>query len=422
MTYDMELVLETQKMRADIQNMRRTFEWGRPASSSTETEWVNTYLFTPEMQAKGMYKDGFEYRGEVGEGNCIIQIGEGSKTLFSCHTDTVHRTGIIQDVFIDLEEKVFKTNSGQCLGGDDGSGVWLMIELIKANVPGLYIFHRAEEVGGQGSSFIANETPELITGYYRAIAFDRKDVWSIITHQACTRTCSDDFAEHLAEMLDMGHRTDSTGSFTDTANYDGIIPECTNLSVGYYNAHSARENQKYEYLREFRDALIGVEWENLKTIRDPDVPEYSYGGYYGYGGKKLKPPSKTRKQMGWNDWDDYVWEDEKSKKEDIVVIDDFVDDDLDEEVLRDKDLASLTDEEWMQLQEDEMNEGKKYDDWDEDLPEVGFFDEIDEYDKWKEEEQKDKDSSTTPKKGSTSTRLDKMIDEEFDWDAWFTGF
>ena len=221
---------------------------GRPASSEMEKLYVNNYLFTPEMQAMGMYKDGFHYARQEGsgEGNLIIKIGEGSKTLFSSHTDTVHRTGVEQNVIIDpTQDKLkFTTDSGQCLGGDDGTGVWLMLELIKAGVPGLYIFHRAEEVGGQGSSYIANSTPELIEGYERAIAFDRKDDWSIITHQSGVRTCSAEFAKDLARELSMGHRPDSTGSFTDTANYDTIIPECTNLSVGYHNAHSARENQE----------------------------------------------------------------------------------------------------------------------------------------------------------------------------------
>ena len=106
------------------------------------------------MQAMGMYKDGFEYgrqksAGIEGEGNLIIEVGEGSETLFSSHTDTVHRTGVMQNVFIETADKPkFETDSGQCLGGDDGTGVWLMLELIKAGVPGLYIFHRAEEVGG----------------------------------------------------------------------------------------------------------------------------------------------------------------------------------------------------------------------------------------------------------------------------------
>ena len=266
--------------RLDIENLKRIMTYGRPASSEMEKEWVNKYLFTPEMQAAGMYKDGFHYprQSGEGEGNLIIEVGEGSKTIFSSHTDTVHRTGVIQNVIIDPSESKLKftTDSGQCLGGDDGTGVWLMLELIKAGVPGLYIFHRAEEVGGQGSSYIANTTPELIEGYDRAIAFDRKDDWSVITHQAGTRTCSDAF--------------------------------------GYHNAHSARENQEIDYLLKFRDALVKLDWESLVTERDPSIPEFSTYGYYGYGDKLVKPKKSVREQMNWGDYEDQQFEKNRAKE------------------------------------------------------------------------------------------------------------
>ena len=53
MSYEMNTLIEAYKMRLDIQNVRRIFSIGRPASSSEETEWVNTYLFTPAMQKNG---------------------------------------------------------------------------------------------------------------------------------------------------------------------------------------------------------------------------------------------------------------------------------------------------------------------------------------------------------------------------------
>lgn len=424
---------------------------GRPASSEMEKFYVNNYLFTPEMQAMGMYKDGFHYGRQEGsgEGNLIIKIGEGSKTLFSSHTDTVHRTGVEQNVIIDpTQDKLkFTTDSGQCLGGDDGTGVWLMLELIKAGVPGLYIFHRAEEVGGQGSSYIANTTPELIEGYERAIAFDRKDDWSIITHQSGVRTCSEEFAKDLARELSMGHRADSTGSFTDTANYDTIIPECTNLSVGYHNAHSARENQEIDYLLEFRDALIKVDWENLVTARDPTEVEYSNKGYYGYGSTLVRPSKKTREKVGWSDYDDMMFEKEKEKASKKIMIED---DDWEEDIggdagldmlfekssasdeallekLISKDLMSLTEEENLLLyriddgdltDEEAVKELKRiwniadetYDDLDD------FLDDYPKGDKASKEDFEDwEDDDEEPEK----TDMADMEGSDYDWDKWF---
>jgi len=424
---------------------------GRPASSEMEKFYVNNYLFTPEMQAMGMYKDGFHYGRQEGsgEGNLIIKIGEGSKTLFSSHTDTVHRTGVEQNVIIDpTQDKLkFTTDSGQCLGGDDGTGVWLMLELIKAGVPGLYIFHRAEEVGGQGSSYIANTTPELIEGYERAIAFDRKDDWSIITHQSGVRTCSEEFAKDLARELSMGHRADSTGSFTDTANYDTIIPECTNLSVGYHNAHSARENQEIDYLLEFRDALIKVDWENLVTARDPEEVEYSNKGYYGYGSTLVRPSKKTRDKVGWSDYDDMMFEKEREKASKKIMIED---DDWEEDIggdagldmlfekssvsdealieqLLNKDLMSLTEEENLLLyriddgiisDEEAVKELKRIwniaDDNYDDIYE--FLDDYPKGDSTSKEDFEDwEDDETEPEK----TDMADMEGSDYDWDKWF---
>ena len=424
---------------------------GRPASSEMEKFYVNNYLFTPEMQAMGMYKDGFHYGRQEGsgEGNLIIKIGEGSKTLFSSHTDTVHRTGVEQNVIIDpTQDKLkFTTDSGQCLGGDDGTGVWLMLELIKAGVPGLYIFHRAEEVGGQGSSYIANTTPELIEGYERAIAFDRKDDWSIITHQSGVRTCSEEFAKDLARELSMGHRADSTGSFTDTANYDTIIPECTNLSVGYHNAHSARENQEIDYLLEFRDALIKVDWENLVTARDPEEVEYSNKGYYGYGSTLVRPSKKTREKVGWSDYDDMMFEKEKEKASNKIMIED---DDWEEDIggdagldmlfekssasdealieqLISKDLMSLTEEENLLLyrmddgiisDEEVVKELKRI--WnisDESYDDLEDF--LDDYPKGDDGSKEDFEDWEEDDEEPEKTDMADMEGSDYDWDKWF---
>jgi hypothetical protein len=123
----------------------------------------------------------------------------------------------------------------------------------------------------------------------------------------------------------MNHRSDSTGSFTDTANYDHIIPECTNLSVGYFSAHSARETQLLDYIIKLKDAFIRIDCEALVTDRDPHAPvEYNMGGYYGYGGGLIKPHKEARKEMGWSKQDDVKWkQDKKAKTTESKQIDDI---------------------------------------------------------------------------------------------------
>ena len=76
-----------------------------------------------------------------------------------------------------------------------------MTKMIEAGVPGRYIFHRAEEVGGRGSSWIEKNREDLLQGHERAIAFDRKAKHSVITYQSCSRCCSDEFADDLGGLL-----------------------------------------------------------------------------------------------------------------------------------------------------------------------------------------------------------------------------
>lgn len=432
MDYDMDIVMNTHQKRKDIQNLRRIFSYGRPAGTNNEVRFVNTYLMSPPMKDLGVYKDGFKYhKGDKGEGNLILWIGdkEKTKTLFSCHTDTVHRTPIMQEPYIDLDAMKFRVNSGQCLGGDDGSGIWLMLELLRAGVPGLYIFHRAEEVGGQGSSYIANTTPDLIEGMDRAIAFDRKDTWSIITHQAGGRCCSEEFSKDFGEKLGMGHKSDTGGSFTDTANYDHIIPECTNLSVGYYNAHMSSENQDIDYIRKFRDALLKVDYESLATARDPNgPPEYENKGYTGYNsGVLLKRPTETKVKKGWSKWDNDQFEKEKQEKEGKPV---------DDAAPTETEIARMTKKQWDRFirKEEGIEEEEELTDA------IILYDDVEELleflDDWEEWDDRIIDiEEESPKKPKTKEDIgieeieftereipDEVPDELFDWDSWFAGF
>jgi hypothetical protein len=60
---------------------------------------------------------------------------------------------------------------------------------------------------------------------------------------------------------------DPTGVFTDSANFIDLIPECTNVSVGYFNEHTHNEIQNITYLEQLAEACVAVEWENLDVSR-----------------------------------------------------------------------------------------------------------------------------------------------------------
>jgi hypothetical protein len=192
-----------------------------------------------------------------------LKIGQ-SRYCFSAHTDSVHNRqhdAARQPVAFDAhlrEYIVGDASQRDCLGADNAAGCYVLLRMIAARVPGLYVFFRGEERGGIGSSWIAKNARDLFHGIDAAIAFDRKGTGSIITEMACGKTCSDAFAHSLADALGLGHAPDPTGSFTDTANLAEFIAECTNVSCGYANEHSAMESLDAEYLERLADACIAA--------------------------------------------------------------------------------------------------------------------------------------------------------------------
>lgn len=178
------------------------------------------------------------------------------------------------------------------LGADDGVGIWLMLRMISAGVEGLYIFHADEEIGGGGSRHIADETPQLLDGIVRAVAFDRKGTRSVITHQGIGRCCSDKFGQALGEALGMGYTIDDTGVFTDTANYTHLVPECTNVSSGYYREHTLHEHLDVTHATALANALTKVQWGELPVERQPDQPQ-SDGDFDEILAAVLREPEAT---------------------------------------------------------------------------------------------------------------------------------
>lgn len=253
---------ESDPMR-DLIEMLRTM---RPHNSKAEKKFIAKWI-----RPLGVEQDS--------AGNLIKRIGESS-VLWSSHTDTVHRHGGEQALSVrNGIVRLHRNSKSNCLGADCTTGVWIMREMILAKVPGLYVFHRGEELGGLGSIHIVRRTPRLLDGIRFAIAFDRMGNDSVITYQ-CTRTCSDLFARSLAAELnhaDMQYKLDDTGTFTDTANYTDLVPECTNISVGYSGQHTAHETQDLLHAMNLRDAMIDLDQTRLVESRVAgDYDDYSW--------------------------------------------------------------------------------------------------------------------------------------------------
>ena len=261
------------KSRVDIKELFGILNYCRSANSKGERKMINRFI-----KPLGMREDK--------EGNLYKVIGNSPNVMWSCHTDTVHssKAGFRQTIYLDSADnpsKIFK-NDKEPLGADCGTGVWIMMNMIRANIKGLYIFHRGEECGGIGSSYIRDTTPELLKNIDIAIAFDRYGYDSVITHQGGMRCCSKEFGNALANLLQNVHfyKLDDTGSFTDTDNYAELVSECTNISVGYFEQHSNKEYQDIPHAMSLCNYMCehGNEFSKLPIKRDPSVVDYAWSG------------------------------------------------------------------------------------------------------------------------------------------------
>jgi len=193
------------------------------------------------------------------------------------------------------------------LGADDKLGCYIMCRLIEAGVEGYYVFHVGEECGGIGSSYLSTQRADKFKSFNHCIAFDRMRYEDIITHQSGGRCCSDDFAQALASQLNpnlppMQQMAPSpNGSFTDSANYTGLIPECTNIAVGYFSQHTSNERFDHMWLENMLiPALLKVDWASLPVVRQtgkPDAPRFrgarGYTHGYGQGYGSYSSPKQT---------------------------------------------------------------------------------------------------------------------------------
>jgi hypothetical protein len=225
----------------------------------------------------GLSKDEF--------GNYYMVIGN-SDVAFTSHLDTAslekNKIGLIE--YEKDGETWIKTDGNSILGADDKAGVVVLMYMIAKRVPGVYWFFYGEERGGQGSSKVANNFDKypFMRGIKKVVSFDRRNFFSVITQQLGAPCCSNEFALELcAELGKAGLRMniDPTGVFTDSANFVDLVPECTNVSVGYFNEHRVTESQNITFLEKLAEACTKVNWSGLKTYRQIGEDTSSYSKY-----------------------------------------------------------------------------------------------------------------------------------------------
>jgi hypothetical protein len=235
---------------------------------------------------------------EDAHGNYYLLIGDNPSTMFTCHLDTADRTQKrVNHVF---DGDMIRTDGTSILGADDKAGMTVISYMISKGIPGLYYFFIGEEVGCIGSGRLSRDwkNNKFSNHITKCVSFDRRGTDSIITHQMFGRCCSEKFAIELSKrMNDTGNgmkmSPDSTGILTDSAKFMSLIPECTNISVGYYNEHSNVESQDIEFLKRLCKTVVNMDWETLPIERDQnshdDYDDYDDWGFWGGEGVSARP-------------------------------------------------------------------------------------------------------------------------------------
>lgn len=276
---------------------------GVPQSVLNEDEWGNFWL---HVTSEGKLQ---KTRGEVVGG-----------LLWAAHHDTVDSEDVVLQKELEYTEGILRLipkphlqpapsttpatptitsrlslwGSRECLGADDGAGVWLLTEMVRARVPGTYIWFAEEESGCKGSSAWRKSQPQLVSSLRAVISLDRGGTGDIVSTQMGEPCVSKEFLELLRgpEFLGDLLPLDGQGSYTDShvfmdctirGTVDKLV-ECTNLSIGYTSQHSPQETLSMWHLTELRDKLVG---------------------FVGLA-RAIEQMTPTRVSVAW-DWWDYGW-------------------------------------------------------------------------------------------------------------------
>jgi len=218
-------------------------------------------------------------------GNYYKIIGK-SDVMFACHLDTasLKKESINLYSVIEDGQEFIETDKTTILGADDKAGVAIMLYMMSNNVPGVYYFFLGEERGGIGSSKVSRNFLDFdfLSKINKVISFDRRGTKSLITKQYGEESCSSEFAVELCSKfreIGIDLEPDDTGVFTDSANFIGLIPECTNISVGYYNEHTNKERQNMTFLLKLAKACISIDWNSLGSYKEVQLSTNDISNY-----------------------------------------------------------------------------------------------------------------------------------------------
>jgi hypothetical protein len=226
-------------------------------------------LYGPLLEQRGFQLDHY--------GNYWCSVGP-SRTIFSAHLDTAADVETGPREVVHREKRGYVATDGRSiLGADDKAGVCVVLAMVEAKVPGLYVLFADEEVGCLGSRWLAWDMgDDVLSLFDRMIVFDRAGSHEVLNHLSGIKSCSSEFARELCAKLTRQGKTrywpSRDGGMSDALSFVWFIPEVTNIGVGYEFAHTGREIQDLRHLDNLIERCLDIDWEALPTRRKIHQP------------------------------------------------------------------------------------------------------------------------------------------------------
>lgn len=292
-----------------------------------------------------------------GYGN-IFNIDQKDKPLVVAHMDTVQRmSDALAIQSIKLIKGVIKGEG--VIGGDDKCGIFIILYLLYTRKLDFnFLFTVGEETGAIGSrGFVAKrDLSEISYG----LILDRNGNTDIL----CTMNDygTDDFENMLYWVGEAHGYSPAMGTFSDADELRDLF-SCTNLSVGYYDAHTKKEYvvvedlmNAYRYVMDILDsvkgyfspAIVPFDDLNLYFTNDDEMLEYVEKNYKKYKKKgNFKGYRKFEDWLGYDpneEWETEEYPSEEEKNSDFDnLFNSFDDEEEEEEEMDDNELFDNSD-------------------------------------------------------------------------------
>ena len=235
--------------------------------------------------------------------NNLYNLSQPDMPILSAHLDQVKTNGKAEHFVMTPDKHIIGYNKNwqrTSLGGDDKNGVWIILKMLEAGHIVNFIISEGEERGCIGihaleSEKVLDKILELDT---YCMVLDRRGDTDILKAGSATTFCST-LAQSLCNFLGNHKYEVGTGSLSDTCTICDYC-ESVNMSVAYFNPHTAKEytdwNSLQVILNDVRDVIESF-------IHFPTPPEI-YKSVSTYTSKYSKKGDKDEKDW-WKSYYGY---------------------------------------------------------------------------------------------------------------------